>query len=100
MHEEKMKSRSMTLSCGIELYEGNYFNSQYGDLTIIFEENVLTASIGLLKVGMTPYPKPNSMRIELIPGSGKVMEFISDEECKEVSALSYMGVHWRRTGAE
>ncbi len=100
MNEMKMKARTMLLSCGIELYKGNYFNSQFGDLTVSLEEGILVASLGTLRSEMTPYTKPNTMRVELISGSGKVMEFISDEECTNVSGLNYMGVEWKRKAAK
>jgi hypothetical protein len=71
--------RKWTLTEPLEAYTGIYRSDLYGTLTITIEDSVLAASIGNLHAVSTPFTRPNTIRVELIPKSGQVIGFTVED---------------------
>lgn len=67
-------------------YAGDYHHDYLGTIQVRNpEENDLTVKFGNLhSPPAEPFPRPNSIRVELIPGSGNVLQFeLEDEKVKD-----------------
>lgn len=71
--------REWTLTETLDAYVGTYRSELYGTLTITIEDGVLAASIGNLHAVSTPFTRPNTIRVELIPMSGQVIGFVVED---------------------
>ncbi|WP_271784619.1 serine hydrolase domain-containing protein [Aquimarina algiphila] len=80
-HYIKLAERQWQLELPFSSYAGKYTSDLFG--TLIIEhlgENRLIASSGNLKsVDATPYKNANSIRVEMVPGSGSGIQFIVNE---------------------
>ena len=79
-HMEKSRcaiaQRQWQLSLEKSNYAGTYSNDLMGQVTIEHLENdALNVSWGHLKNRATPYTKPETIRVELIPNRGEVIRF-------------------------
>ena len=80
-HEQKMAERSWNLSLPKEQYAGTFTSEKYGSVEIDFQDGQFVVMAGNLKTVATPFPTENSMRVELVPGSGTIIGFdLNDEE--------------------
>ncbi|MEE8061898.1 MAG: serine hydrolase [Gemmatimonadales bacterium] len=75
----RRSKREWTLTEPLEAYTGTYRSDLYGTLTITIEDDVLAASIGNLHAVSTPFTRPNTIRVELIPKSGQVIGFTIED---------------------
>jgi len=93
----KRAERTWQLELPFDAYKGSYYSTSTGTMVISGnEQNELIASIGYLKSEpATPFKNKNSMRVELIPGSGNVVQF--NVENGEVTAIEYDGLRYNKT---
>ncbi len=77
----KLSERQWQLELPFSSYAGRYTSDLFGTLTIEhLGENRLIASSGNLKsVEATPYKNVNSIRVEMVPGSGSGIQFIVND---------------------
>jgi hypothetical protein len=93
-YEDRSK-RSWQLSLPVTSYAGKYHHPFYGDMELTVENNVLAVRMGNLHVVSTPFTQKESIRVELIPGTGQVVFFKIDNSGK-VNSLSYDGQEYQR----
>lgn len=88
---QQMRDRAWQLSLSKSQYVGTYEHPQMGIVTITKDDKSnLKVSWGHLNATATAYTTPNSMRVELIPNRGEVIQFTV--EADQVSSLQYDGV--------
>jgi CubicO group peptidase (beta-lactamase class C family) len=92
--EERAK-RTWQLSLPLENYTGKYNHPYFGDMEVSIDNNVLAVKMGNLHVASTPFTEKESIRVELIPGTGQVVFFKVNEEGK-VNTLKYDGQEYTR----
>ena len=83
----KRAERTWQLALPFEAYAGVYYNDSLGTLKVANADNALEVSIGNLHCTATPYTDENSIRIELVPGSGEVILF--DVKDDKVASFRY-----------
>jgi CubicO group peptidase (beta-lactamase class C family) len=83
---EQHAERNWTLGQDRKAYAGSFENEDMGVLEISVSGDSLHLRAGRLQCEAGPYPNPESMRVELIPGQGMVINFEFDPTGK-VSAL-------------
>lgn len=93
-HEKKQGARTWQLSLSKKSYVGHFRNEKFGLVKIVLENGINYAEIGNLKAECTPFPELDTMRIELIPGSGTVIEFVVENN--KAIAISYGGEQFKR----
>ena len=64
-------------------------------MQVAIENNVLSVTMGNLHAVSTPFTQKESIRVELIPGTGQVVLFKADEAGK-ISSLIYDGTEYKR----
>ena len=90
----KRASRTWQLALPFEAYAGVYHNDALGTLKVDSIADALNVRIGNLHCTATPYTAENSIRIELVPGSGEVILF--DVEDGKVTSFTYDDVRFER----
>jgi CubicO group peptidase (beta-lactamase class C family) len=93
-YEDRAK-RTWQLSMPVTSYTGRYRHPFYGDMDVAVENNVLAVKMGNLHVVSTPFTQKESIRVELIPGTGQVVLFKIDNTGK-VNSLNYDGQEYKR----
>ncbi len=83
----KRAERTWQLALPFQAYAGTYHNDALGTLKVESTSDALKVSIGNLHCSATPYTAENSIRIELVPGSGEVLFF--NLESGKVTAFRY-----------
>jgi len=93
----KRAERTWQLELPFEAYKGSYYSPSTGTMVISHNaQNELIASMGYLKSSpATPFKTINSMRVELIPGSGSLIQFYVENG--EVTAIGYDGLRYKKT---
>ena len=93
----KRAERTWQLELPFDAYTGSYYSPSTGAMVISRNaQNELIASMGYLKSApATPFKTKNSMRVELIPGSGSVIQF--NVENGEVTSIGYDGLRYKKT---
>jgi hypothetical protein len=74
---------------------GQYRNDWYGTMNITKENNSLAVSLGNLHAISTAFTQKESIRIELVPGTGRVISFKIDDAGK-INSLNYDGSEYKR----
>jgi hypothetical protein len=74
---------------------GRYHHELLGDIDVNIENNILAVSFGNLHAVSTPYTQKETIRVELIPGQGKVISFKTDDQNK-INVLAYDGSEYKR----
>ena len=87
--------REWQLSLEPAAYAGAYANPNWGRIEVELEGNGLSVRFGRLRATATPYPEPDAVRVELVPGQGGVVTFHPDGD--RVVALQYDGQTYTRT---
>ncbi|MEZ5043090.1 MAG: serine hydrolase domain-containing protein [Saprospiraceae bacterium] len=67
--------REWQLSHSFAHYSGTYENDAYGTITIKGDSEKMEVSMGNMHCVATPFTKENTVRVELVPGSGEVLAF-------------------------
>lgn len=71
----KRAARPPSLLRDARSYEGRYASAEAGTLTIRRAGEKLIATIGQLEATLEPFTRPDTARVELVPGSGEVLTF-------------------------
>lgn len=90
-HQQKMAQRTWNLSLPKAQYEGTFKSEKYGTVKIRYQEGQFEVMAGNLRSIATPFPTKNTMRVELVPGSGTIIGF----DLKEGKVVSLF--HQRET---
>ena len=90
-HEQKMAERTWNLTLPKAQYAGVFSSEKYGSVEIRYEDGQFVVMAGNLKTIATPFPTENTMRVELVPGSGTIIGF----DLKEGKVVSLF--HQRET---
>ncbi|MEP1382801.1 MAG: serine hydrolase [Paraglaciecola sp.] len=88
--KEQLSQRQWKLNLPFEKYLGTYTNSLYGSFEVSLKQQALLFEAGNLHAIATPYIIPNSVRVELVPGSGEAIVFSLNSN-NNVSNLTYQG---------
>jgi hypothetical protein len=83
--------RTSQLTLPAESYVGMYQNDILGTIEITANGNDLTVKMGNINCIATPYIEKDTVRVEMIPGSGEVIKFNKNAEGK-IESLMYSGV--------
>lgn len=68
--------RTWRLTLAPAAYAGRYCNAERGTLEVGAAGGGLTARMGVLRAAAEPFTDPDSARVELIPNSGEVIQFV------------------------
>lgn len=90
-HEQKMAERAWNLSLPKEQFTGIYNSGKFGSVEIQYQDGQFEVTAGNLKTVASPFPTENTMRVELVPGSGTIIGF----EIKDGEVISLF--HQRET---
>ncbi len=90
----RIAARPRTLTRPIQDYAGTYVNPLLGEMRVQAASDTLIVSIGQLSSRATNYTDPNSIRVELDPGSGQVVAFDVTEA--GVTGLAFSGFTFER----
>ncbi|KAA3624613.1 MAG: class A beta-lactamase-related serine hydrolase [Bacteroidetes bacterium] len=88
-NEEKMSKRTWQLTLPKQAYTGTYYHEKIGSIMISLENETFKVKSSRLQAEATPFTKEDCMRIELIPGSGKIIQFKS--EGGKIESLKFRG---------
>ncbi len=86
--EKENKELKWQLSQSFANYSGIYENKQFGTFNIVFDAGALIVNLGIMHCIARPYSAPESIRVELVPGSGDIIKFISNPN-GEIEGLSF-----------
>jgi len=89
------ESRMLDFSMPLASYEGTYINPLIGTIEIEKKEESLEVRLGNLKAIATPYTHQNTIRVELIPSQGEVIEFYVAED-NSIPFLQNNGMRFER----
>lgn len=93
---EKIRAREWRLSLPRRAYAGRYAHALLGDVTVVVGEgDHMQLRWGQLQAQATGYDKPEHVRVEFVPGSGDVLEFVVANG--EVQALVYDDLRFEKT---
>lgn len=80
-HIADRAKRDWQLSKEYGAYAGTFVNEQYGSVRINLVDEQLNVQMGNMHCFAEPYTKKNTIRVELVPFSGEVIQFnIKDDE--------------------
>jgi len=74
-------------------YTGTYNNAYFGTITILNQGNNLTVQMGNINCISTAYTQKETIRVEMIPGSGEVIRF-NKNAADKIESLSYAGAEF------
>ncbi len=89
--KKRQAERQYQLTQPLANYMGTYSNQMYGKITVGKSNEHLLVSSGNLSAVSTAYPKKDSVRIEMTPGTGQILSFKLDEG-KEIESLTVSDV--------
>lgn len=95
-HRAERARREWTLSRPMASYEGTYRNELLGEGRVELTDDGLVLSVGVLEAPLEPFPEPDAVRTEIVPGSGTVLRFRLGEG-SVVTGFESQGAFWRRT---
>ena len=87
--------RTWQLSLPLENYTGKYQNSNYGTIEIYTQNNTLAAKMGNMQCVSTAFTEKETIRVEMIPGSGQVLKFKKNGEDK-IEAATIDGMEFKK----
>lgn len=94
-HQEELAQRTWEMSHAFEAYAGSYSNPLYGTITINQKgPEQLEVMLGNMHAVATPFNKPDSLRLELVPGRGRGLIFSVNKT--GVEGLTYDGITYSR----
>ncbi len=89
------RARTSQLTKPLADYTGRYSNELLGNMDIVVEQNTLGVRMGYINVVSTPFTEKETIRVEMTPGEGVVIQFETDGAGK-VSSLTYAGLKFAR----
>ena len=87
--------RTSQLTLPLDSYVGKYHHELLGDIDVNIQNNTLAVSFGNLYAVSTPYTQKETIRVELIPGQGKVVSFKTDDQNK-INILTYENNEYKK----
>lgn len=87
-------ARPWTLTRPRAAYAGAYENEAWGRIEIAAEGEALNLRFGVLRATATAYTRPDSLRVEFVPGSGAGIDFGGEEPVPP--ALTFQEAVFRR----
>ena len=87
--------RTSQLTLPLNAYTGTYRHDRFGDIVVKEENNVLAVRFGNMHAVSTPFTEKETIRVELLPGSGKVIYFKSGDDGK-MNGLTYDGSEYKK----
>lgn len=93
--QAKLAKREWLLSLPQAAYTGQYVHPELGTIVVKQQNNTLELTFGNMRSLATPYTLVESIRLELIPGSGTVVQF--QVQNQQVSALKYRGMTFSKS---
>lgn len=87
-------ARPWTLTRPRAAYAGAYENDAWGRIEIAAEGETLNLRFGVLRATATAYTRPDSLRVEFVPGSGAGIDFGGEEPIP--GALTFQEAIFRR----
>ena len=89
-----LKNAEYNFTVSLKEIEGEYSSEEYGTISVLYseEDELLKVINGNLQALATPYKHENTLRVELVPGSGKVVQFAIENQ--KVVALKYDGIEF------
>lgn len=79
--------RTSQLTLPLDAYAGRYENEFWGTMVVTPEANSLRVKIGNISYLATPYTQSDTIRVELIAGTGEVIKFNRDGD--KITGLNY-----------
>lgn len=89
--------RKWKLSKPFSAYAGTFANDQYGIVHIAEGGGALKVSMGNMYCIATPYTQEETIRVEMVPGSGEVIEFQFEEE--DLKGFKYSDLNFEKIGS-
>jgi CubicO group peptidase (beta-lactamase class C family) len=89
--------RPSKLSMPGSAYEGVYKNEFMGEIRVFLKDTTLHVTIGNMESASTFFTEDESIRVELIPGSGEVIKF-NKNEMNIITKLVYNNFEFLRMG--
>lgn len=80
--------REWRLDVPFSACNGTFSNDLFGTVTLKGSADKIEVSMGNLWCVATPYTQPNTLRVELIPGAGEVVQLVFGEN-KELTSIRY-----------
>lgn len=94
-HRRERSRRTFDLSRPMSAYAGEYRSDLLGDARIAFDGEALRITVGVLESQIEPFTEPETVRVELPPGSGTVLRFRLGND-SAVEGFETQGVFFRR----
>jgi len=92
---DEIRAREWRLSLPRQAYAGRYVHALLGDLTVgVSADERMQLRWGQLQAEATGYDKPEHVRVEFVPGSGGVLEFVIANG--KVEALVYDNLRFEK----
>ena len=76
-------------------YAGKYRNEYFGTIETMSNGNELSVRMGNIKCIATAFTEKDTIRVEMIPGTGEVIKFIKNAD-EKIEALTYAGAAFTR----
>ena len=92
--EQERAERIWQLSKPLYQYCGTFTNKFFGPVTINQNDSKLMVQHGNLSCIATAFTKPETMRVEMVPGRGEVIEFVIEN--KEVVGFKYQSTVFKK----
>jgi CubicO group peptidase (beta-lactamase class C family) len=89
--------RPNQLSLPYDAYAGRYTSDYFGTVYITSDGNRLTVKLGNIKSVATNFTQKETIRVELIPGTGEVISFVKADD--KISGLRYGNTVFTKDGA-
>ena len=86
-HEKKLAERTWNLTLPKASYAGAYYSDKLGSVEVTLDGDQLVVQAGKLRTHATAFPVANTMRVELVPGSGTIISFMVEGDA--VTGMSH-----------
>jgi hypothetical protein len=78
-------------------FVGTYDNEMMGTIDVRLRENrELWATLGNLSARLDPFTRPDALRLELLPGSGELLQFFFRDATTPADSANLNGMMFRR----
>ncbi len=91
---KKRKAREWNLSHSFKHYSGTFVNEIVGKIKVKGNKDQISVRMGNLYCTATPFPEKDTIRVELVPFRGNVLQFVLEED--QVVALRLNGNEFKK----